>query len=424
MRYPRRVTRHSLAFVCVVLAFTSSACNRSQAEAPKKRADAPAVTAKASGAAPEGRAIGITTGQAEARTVQRAVETSGSLLAWEEVQAKSEQPGMISRLRVDLGDRVAAGAVLADYNQHEFVLAVDQARAAVHSSDAQLKRMRDTLAALQADVARAQSQFDWAKTELERNETLARRELIALRDVDSARNNLNVAAAQLTAAKVAAAQHPDSVRQAEAELRQREAMLGIAEKRLRDTTIRAPIAGLIAKRHLNAGEYIKENTPVFTIVVSNPLKYTGSVPERFSPELRPGQTVRLFVDAYGDRAFEGSVLRVSPAVEVGTRTLAIEARVPNADGALRPGFFAKGGVLTRQDASAVFVPADAVVYIAGINKVFVVADGRAQERLIKPGGRQGTWVEIAEGVKPGDVVATSNLPALFNGATVTVSPGK
>jgi membrane fusion protein (multidrug efflux system) len=411
------VIRRSVVLAALALSLMGTGCNRSQADAPKTRG----------GPAPGGpasRAIPITTGRAEARSVQRTVETSGSLLAWEEVQARSEQPGMIARLRVDLGDRVGAGDVLADYNRREFELAVDQARAAVQSAEAQLKRMRDTLAALEADVARAQSQHEWAKSELERNQTLFKRELIAQRDVDNARNNLNVAAAQLTAAKVAAAQHPDAVRQAEADVRQREAALGIAEKRLRDTTIRAPIAGLIAKRHLNAGEYIKENTAVFTLVVSHPLKYTGTVPERFAPELRPGQAARLYVDAYPNRPFEGTVLRVAPAVDIGTRTLAIEARVPNADGALRPGSFAKGGVLTRQDPGAVFVPADAVVYIAGINKVFVVAEGRARERRVKPGERQGTWVEITEGVTPGEVVATSSLTALYNDAVVTVSAGQ
>jgi membrane fusion protein (multidrug efflux system) len=282
--------------------------------------------------------------------------------------------------------------------------------------------MRDAVAALDADVARAQSQHEWAKSELDRNQTLFKRELIPLRDVDNARNNLNVAAAQLTAAKVAAAQHPDSVQQAEADLRQRQAALGIAEKRLLDTTIRAPITGLIARRHLSAGEYVKDATPVFTIVVADPLKYAGTVPERFAPELRSGQPVKLSVDAYGDRAFTGTVLRVAPTVEIGTRTLAIEARVPNGDGALRPGFFAKGGVLTRQDPRAVFVPADALLYVAGVNKVFVIADGRAHERLVRPGDRQGTWVEIVEGVKPDESLATSNLPSLFNAAPVTVTP--
>jgi cobalt-zinc-cadmium efflux system membrane fusion protein len=393
----------------------------------------------------------VTAGRAEARALQRTVETSGSLLAWDEVQAKTEQPGTIARLHVDLGDRVQAGAVLAVYDRREFQLTVDQAqadllaaqealargRATVASSEAQVRRVRDNLASLEADVARAQSQHDWARSEMERAQQLYGRQLIAARDVDNARNGLNVAAAQLTAARTAAAQHPDQVRVAEAQLasdlaalrgaealvKQREAALKLAQKRLGDTTVRAPIAGYIAKRHLSAGEYVKENTPVFTVVAANPLKYVGTVPERHAPELKGGQTLRLGVEAYPDKTFTGGVIRLAPAVDVATRTLVLEARVPNADGALRPGFFAKGSVLVREDPGVVFVPAEALMTVAGLNKVFVLADGKAQERRVRPGTRQGAWVEIPEGVKAGDLVATANLPSLYDGAPVAVSAG-
>jgi membrane fusion protein (multidrug efflux system) len=176
----------------------------------------------------------------------------------------------------------------------------------------------------------------------------------------------------------------------------------------------------VAKRHVSAGEFVKDNTPLFTIVITNPLKYAGTVPERQAPDLKAGQTLRVSVEAYPDRVFTGTVTRLAPAVEVATRTLAVEARVPNDGGALRPGFFAKGLVLTREDPSAVVVPADALMNVVGLNKVFVIADGKAQERQVRPGTRQGATLEILQGVKPGETVATSNLPALYNGAPVTI----
>jgi RND family efflux transporter MFP subunit len=400
--------------------------------------------------APRYRPVAVTTARAEARAVQRTVETAGSLVAWEEVVAKSEQSGTIARLTVDLGDRVTAGQVLVEYDVREFQLAVDQvqadlgaareslarARAGVAAAEAQLRRMRDTLQTLEADVARARSQVEWTRSELERTQQLFSRDLIAARDVDSARNQYNIAAAQLTTTQLAVSQHPDQVRAsqaqvdselaavktAEAQVRQREATLGIVQKRLGDTTVRAPIAGHVARRHVNAGEYVKDNTALFTIVVINPLKYVGTVPERQTPELRVGQALRLGVEAHPDRAFAGTITRIAPAVDVQTRTLQLEARVPNADGALRPGFFTKGSVLTRQDPGAVFVPGEAVVSVAGITKVFVVANGTARERPVRAGTRQGTWVEVLDGVRAGETVATSNLPALFDG--VPVEPSK
>ena len=126
---------------------------------------------------------------------------------------------------------------------------------------------------------------------------------------------------------------------------------------------------------------------MFTLVALDPLKYTGTVPERFSPELSTGQRVELTVEAYPGQSFAGQVTRVSPAVEVQTRSLALEGRVGNADNRLRPGFFAKGVVLTRKDATVAFVPAEAVVYFVGISKVFVVTNGKVEERMVKAGAR-------------------------------------
>jgi RND family efflux transporter MFP subunit len=422
-----------------------TACNRSQAETAR------AVPSRPAGAVAV-RPIVVNVAAAQSRPVQRTVETSGSVLAGDEVQAKSEQPGTIARLRVDLGDRVDTTAVLADYDRREFQLAVDQAQADLAAaqqalaraqatavaSEAALKRTRDSRPMLEADVARTESQLEFMRSEMERTRQLHQRELIAAREVDNSRNQLNIAAAQAEGARTLAAQYPDQVRSAdaqytsdlaavraaEAQVKQREAALGIAQKRLGDTTVRAPLAGLIAKRHVSAGEYVKENTPLFTIVVANPLKYVGTVPERQAPDLKIGQNLRLSVEAFGERVFTGTITRVAPAVDVTTRALTLEARVPNGDGALRPGFFAKGAVLVRQDPAAVFVPSEAVTSIAGITKVFVVADGKAVERLVKPGARQGTWVEIPDGVKAGDSVAVTNLTALFNGAPVELAPAR
>ncbi|HEV8440178.1 MAG TPA: efflux RND transporter periplasmic adaptor subunit [Methylomirabilota bacterium] len=394
----------------------------------------------------------VTIARAEAREVQRAVETIGSLVAWDDVQVKTEQPGTIARLLVDLGDPVTRGKVLAEYDAREFELAVQQAqadllsakqslaraRATVHSSEAALRRAKDNLVTLEAEVARTQSEVDWARSELERSQELFRKQFIAARDIDSARNLHNVAAARLAGAVAARDQHPDQVRIAEAQLEsdraallvaeaevsRREPTLGIAQKRLGDTTIRAPFAGVVAKRHVNAGEYVKENTPVFTVVALDPLKYTGTVPERFAPDLKTNQRLDLSVEAYPGRSFAGHVTRVSPAVEVQTRSLVLEGRVANGDGRLRPGFFAKGAVLTKKDGAVPFVPAEAVFYFVGISKVFVVGDGKVEERLVRAGARQGAWIEIIEGVKPGETVAVSNLAQLFNGAPVTVLESK
>jgi RND family efflux transporter MFP subunit len=439
-----------LARVPVALALLLIAaigCSRSDAQSSAPPKDA----AKA---APAGaiKPLLITVAKAEVREVQRSVETVGSLLAWDDAQVRTEQPGTIARVLADLGDAVTRGQVLAEYDAREFEMAVKQAeadllssqeslargRATVGASEAALRRAKDALVSLEAEVKRTESEVEWAKSELERNGTLFRGGLIAARDVDNARNLHNVAVSRMAVAVSARDQHPDQMRMAEAQLdsdraalrvaeaevARREPTLGIAKKRLGDTTIRAPFAGVIAKRLVNAGEYVKDNTPLFNLVAVDPLKYAGTVPERFAPDLKIGQRIELTVEAYPGRSFAGQVTRVSPAVEVQTRSLALEGRVGNGEGRLRPGFFAKGHVQTKKDASAAFVPAEAVVYFAGISKVFVVTGAKVEERLIKGGARQGAWMEIVEGVKPGETVAVSNLSQLFNGAPVIPSEAK
>ena len=148
------------------------------------------------------------------------------------------------------------------------------------------------------------------------------------------------------------------------------------------------------------------------------------MPERFAPEIQVEQPVDVQVEAFVDRVFPGVVQRVSPAVDVQTRSLSLEAKVPNPDRLLKPGFFAKGLILIGVNPQAVFVPEEAIYSYVGIIKAFVVRDGTAQERQVKTGVRAEGLIEITDGLQPGEVVATSSLPQLYQGAKVRVVNGK
>lgn len=392
--------------------------------------------------------LAVTTAAAEGRDVDRTVETTGSLLAWEEASVNTAVPGTMARLLVDLGDRVQAGHVVAEIDPREFALGVRQAEAAlraardslarahaqVDAARANLQQVRDSRKSWEANIKRWKVAREEAQLNLERNRKLVEGELIAQRDFDAARTQYETVAAQHEAAQVEMDQYPERVRVAEAELRsdlsavqvaeaeiaRRQAELGLAEKRLGDATLRAPIGGAVARRHVNPGEHVRENVAVFSIVRTDPLKYTGVVSEHAALEIRPGQAVSLEVDPVPGRAFAGRVTRVSPAVDVANRTVLLEAEVPNAGGLLKPGLFARGAVVTRRDTGVAFVPEAAVSTFAGITKVFVIADGKAQERKVRLGRRREGTVEILQGVRAGERVATSSLPQLHDGAAVTV----
>ena len=130
------------------------------------------------------------------------------------------------------------------------------------------------------------------------------------------------------------------------------------------------------------------------------------------------------VEAFTEQVFPGVVQRVSPAVDVQTRSLALEAKVRNSAGLLKPGFFAKGLILIGVNPQAVFVPEEAVYSFVGITKAFVVRDGTAQERQVKTGVRADSLIEVTEGLQPGETVATSGLAQLYQGAKVRVVKGK
>jgi RND family efflux transporter MFP subunit len=390
----------------------------------------------------------VTAAPIQARAVDRVVETTGSLLAWEEVTVNTAVPGTIARLPVDLGDQVRAGQVVAELETREFTLGVQQADAAlraardtlarthaqVDSARASLQQVRDSRKSWEANLKRWQVALEEARLNLERSRKLVEGELVAQRELDAARTLYESVAAQYETAQVDMGQYPERVLVAEAQLRsdlsavqvaeaevaRRQAELGLAEKRLGDATLRTPIGGAIARRHVNPGEYVKENVAVFSIVRSHPLKYSGVVSEHAALQIRPGQAVKLEVDPVPGRAFTGRVTRVSPAVDVANRTVLLEAEVPNPDGLLKPGLFARGVLATRRDAAVPFVPEAAVSTFAGITKVFVLADGKARETSVKLGLRQDGMVEILEGVRPGQQVATSSLAQLYDGAAVTV----
>jgi len=274
------------------------------------------------------------------------------------------------------------------------------------------------------------------RVNLERMRTLVRDALVAQREMDVARTQYESALAQHETSQVELRQYPDRVRVAEAQLesdrsavrvaeadgRQRQAELGLAKKKLTDATLRAPIGGAVARRHLNPGQYVPENTPVFTLMRSDPLKFTGTVAEHAALEVRPGQTVRLRAEPASGRTFAGRVTRVSPAVDVTSRTMLLEAEVPNREGLLKPGLFARGAVVLRQDRDVAFVPESAVSYFAGLTRVFVVADGTARERTVTLGTRKDGMIEAVTGVRAGEQVATSGLAQLQDGARVSTAP--
>lgn len=342
------------------------------------------------------QALAVRTAEVQARTVQRTVEATGTLLPWDEVTVSSEVPGTVVKILADLGDKVSAGEKIAELDRREALLNLAEMEANVQTASKTVDKEKARLAD--------------AKTTLERYDELFKQGMVSESVHDNTKTQFDVEAAQL--------------KEAQARLEQAQAMLNLSRKKLSDTVITSPITGEISKRYVSAGEAIREKTALFTVVSSKTLKFRGTVPEVAVPQLKAGQETLIAVEPFPGRQFKGKVTRISPQVARDTRTLEIEADVPNADGVLRPGFFAKGLVLTRKDASVSFAPETAVYSYVGITKVFVIKDGVAKERIVTTGDHAADMVEISGAVKPGETVAVSNLANIFDGARVTIEGAK
>ena len=372
---------------------------------------------------PGNRQVPITVAQAEGRDVRRSIQVVGTLMPQEEVTLGNDVPATVDKIFVDLGDRVHKGQVVIKLDEREARLEVERQTANLQAAREALQRARQLLDLDRANLERSQALLVDAQTNLKRFQGLFGEGAISASQRDSAQTQHDVAAASIRASEAQLESDRAATKNAEAGVEQAMAALELARKRLKDTDIVAPFDGFVRKRLVNPGETYKEKTPLMSLVGTNALKLQGDVPERFAPLVAAGHPVQVEVEAFPGRSFAGRIVRVSPAVDVETRTFTVEAAIPNPDATLKPGFFAKAALIVGTDKDVPFVPEDAVVSLAGIVKVFVVRDGKADERRVKTGERRDGWAEILDGVKAGETVATSNLSQLATGTAVQVQSG-
>ena len=392
----------ALVVLTLAVALASAACGDTSSAA--SRAAAPA------GAAP------VKVVRLQLEPLARSITVSGTLAAEEQVTLSFKVTGRVEELRVDLGSSVQKGEVIARLTPTDFDLRLRQSDAALQQARARLgldpSGESDTIDADQTSLVRqARAAMNEARRQRERVATFVERGISAKADLEAAD----------AALEIAEGRHQDAleeVRNRQAVLAQRRSEVAIARQQLDDTTLRAPIEGVVRERQVFAGEYRAAGTPIVTLVRQHPLRLQLAVPERAATMLRVGQPVRVTVE--GDPTIhEGRVTRVSPSIEEGTRTLPIEAEIPNREGKLRPGTFAKADIVTSQAPSLV-VPQSAVVVFAGVEKVLVVKDGKAIEQRVRTGLRLGERVELLDGVKAGDLVILSP-GGLAGGSPVTVA---
>jgi membrane fusion protein (multidrug efflux system) len=302
---------------------------------------------------------------------QDTLEAVGTITAVQGVTVTPELPGMVSEISFESGSVVAKGDVLA----------------------------RLDTASEQAQLRAVEAQLELARINLDRERTLRKENMVSQSDLDSA----------------------------EATVKQLQANADAIRTTIDKKTIRAPFAGKLGIRAINLGQYLEAGKPIVSLQSLEPVYADFSLPQQDISRLTNGMPVRLSLDAYPGRKFEGKLTAINPDLDSSTRSVGIQATFDNAERLLRPGMFARVQVLLPQHQKSLVIPLTSVLNNPYGDSVYVIEESTeggtqhlaVRQQFIQVGRTRGDFVSVTSGLKPGDKIASSGVFKLRNGMAVT-----
>lgn len=351
----------------IVMALGAAGCNREPTARAEENAPPPVVVG------PEDIVVVQETALAAGPII------SGTLRPDREAQVRAETGGSVLETRVEAGERVKAGAVLARLDQTTLRDAFFSARAAVRSAEVTL-----------AD----------ARRDLERDQRLAEAGAIAERELERARTSVTTAEAALADAR---------------------ARLASAQQQLEKATVRAPFAGVVSQRSASAGDVVQPGAELYTVVDPTSMELEATVPAEQLRNLAVGTPVSFTVSGYGNRTFEGRIDRINPSVDPATRQVRIYVTIPNRDEGLVAGLFAEGRIETART-RAPAIPFTALEARSTSPAVLRLQSARVQRVPVELGLRDAAseMVEVVEGLAAGDTVLLGSAQTISEGTVVRV----
>jgi RND family efflux transporter MFP subunit len=347
-----------LALTCAL-----AACHKVPAPAP------------ASKPLPTFEPITVTTAKAETRKMPRYLRVTGQLIAAQDARVASDGSGKALEVPIERGSIVKKGDILVKLDDKTATLSLREA---------------------EASVALAEAQIGLSRSELKRNEPLAKSRAIAEADYLKLKTDLAAKEAQLASVV---------------------ARRDLAQKSVSDAVVLAPFSGTVAERMVTVGEYIGPGMPVAQLVETSRLKLAVNIPETAIGKVSVNQKIEFTVGSYAGKVFEGRIKFMGAALRESTRDLPVEADVANEDGKLKPGLFAEARISLNEEA-ATTVPASCIRIDGVRRKVFVSENQQLTERLVEIGESSADWVEIRRGVVAGEVVVLNPRPEATDGVPV------
>jgi membrane fusion protein (multidrug efflux system) len=348
-----------IALVCLVLTFTG--CSKKEEKAAGEKV------------------VNVRTALVEKRSLKPFIESVGTLKPGEEIIISSQIDGILKELNVQEGSMVSKGMLLARIDDTDYRLELNRAEAA-------MRQMEASLANLKVEFERKDALYKEGLVSRQQYDDVVTRRLLAEGEVDRARGALDLAREKLT-----------------------------------KTKIYAPMVGAIKEKKVTPGDYIRNGTPLLQLTLNNPVKLSFTVTEKDIGRLKPGQECLFKVDAFPEREFKGKLNVIYPNLEERTRSLQVEAVVPNPHMLLKPGLFAHVTLYTGDAVDKAIVPVTALLYENNKVKTFVVEGDKAKERFVRTGGKYGEYMEIVEGLNSGEQLVVVGQNNLAEGVNVNVA---
>lgn len=324
----------------------------------------------------------VSAARIEAIDLEPRIRASGDLNAKLHTTVSAEIQGRVTGITVEEGESVEEGAVVVELDP---------------------ERRQLELVAARARQAQAQAQYGKERRQTERVRKLSTQNVASEQKLDEAEAALELARAQLAAAR---------------------AEVGVLERAVADASVAAPFAGRVARRHVDLGEFVQPGKALFELVDLDPLEVVFSLTELDSERVGEGQEVTISVGAFPDRSFNGTVSFISPTVDPATRTLRIKAEVANDDGLLRPGLFARVSLGAKARTNVMMVPEEALIQRSDGALLFRIgADDRVEQVRVATGVSANGRVEVRGDVAVGDRIVRRGHGGLADGAEVVVVEG-
>jgi membrane fusion protein (multidrug efflux system) len=321
----------------------------------------------------------VTVAPVELRDVEDRIVSTGELITQNKAQIAAEVSGRVTEIVREEGSSVAAGDV---------VLEIDP------------ERREMELASARAGVAEAEAGVAEQRRELARVRELSRKEIASKSQLDQAQTALRTGESRLDAAR---------------------ARFQLAERAVRDASVAAPFAGQVGQRVVARGDWVNVGQKLFELVAVDPIEVEFHVTERDSARIQPGQQVLVSVSPFPDERFGGTVSVIAPTIDPRTRTLRVRAQIPNSEGRLRPGLFARVDLGVSRRADVMLVPEEAILQRADGAVVFRVdGNGTAERVVVRTGLHVDGGVEVVSGLAARDRVITRGHTELSDGVRVAV----